>query len=105
MNLPASPAAFSPAEPDAASPPGTPRRADFGADFLWGCATSSYQIEGAAHEDGRVESIWDRFAATPGKIRDGSSGAVEWTSPTGRIYVVQPERRVPVFRVEPEAPF
>jgi beta-glucosidase len=58
--------------PDAAAP----RRADFGADFLWGCATSSYQIEGAAHEDGRVESIWDRFAATPGKIRDGSSGAV-----------------------------
>lgn len=53
-----------------------PRRSDFGPDFLWGCATSSYQIEGAAQEDGRVESIWDRFAATPGRIRDGSSGAV-----------------------------
>jgi beta-glucosidase len=53
-----------------------PRRADFGADFLWGCATSSYQIEGAVHEDGRGESIWDRFCATPGTIRDGSSGAV-----------------------------
>lgn len=51
-------------------------RADFASDFLWGCATSSYQIEGAATEDGRVESIWDRFAATPGKVRDGSSGAV-----------------------------
>jgi beta-glucosidase len=53
-----------------------PRRTDFDAGFLWGCATSSYQIEGAAQADGRVESIWDRFAATPGRIRDGSSGAV-----------------------------
>jgi beta-glucosidase len=56
--------------------PQAPQRADFEASFLWGCATSSYQIEGAAHEDGRVESIWDRFAATPGRIRDGSSGEV-----------------------------
>jgi len=62
------------AGPDAE--PHAPRRADFPADFVWGCATSSYQIEGAADADGRVESIWDRFAATPGKIRDGSSGAV-----------------------------
>ena len=53
-----------------------PTRSDFASDFLWGCATSSYQIEGAAAEDGRAESIWDRFAATPGKVRDGSSGAV-----------------------------
>ncbi|MBZ2206294.1 GH1 family beta-glucosidase [Massilia soli] len=51
-------------------------RADFAHDFLWGCATSSYQIEGAGAEDGRVESIWDRFAATPGKVRDGSNGSV-----------------------------
>lgn len=56
--------------------PQAPQRADFGSDFLWGCATSSYQIEGAGSVDGRVESIWDRFAATPGKIRDGSSGVV-----------------------------
>jgi len=56
--------------------PHAPRRADFGTDFLWGCATSSYQIEGAGADDGRVESIWDRFAATPGTIRDGSSGHV-----------------------------
>ena len=56
--------------------PHAPSRADFGPGFLWGCATSSYQIEGAGDADGRVESIWDRFAATPGKIRDGSSGAV-----------------------------
>jgi beta-glucosidase len=53
-----------------------PERSEFAADFLWGCATSSYQIEGAGHEDGRVESIWDRFAATPGKVRDGANGTV-----------------------------
>ncbi|MFL6672292.1 MAG: GH1 family beta-glucosidase [Massilia sp.] len=53
-----------------------PARTDFAHDFLWGCATSSYQIEGAGGEDGRAESIWDRFAATPGKVRDGSNGAV-----------------------------
>ncbi|NNG24153.1 GH1 family beta-glucosidase [Telluria aromaticivorans] len=56
--------------------PTAPVRGDFASDFLWGCATSSYQIEGAGSEDGRVESIWDRFAATPGKVKDGSSGAV-----------------------------
>ena len=56
--------------------PPAPERTDFAADFLWGCATSSYQIEGAASEDGRVESIWDRFASVPGKIRDGSNGAL-----------------------------
>ncbi len=54
----------------------TIRRAEFGDGFLWGCATSSYQIEGAVHEDGRGVSIWDRFCAQPGTIRDGSSGAV-----------------------------
>ncbi|MGZ3272037.1 MAG: family 1 glycosylhydrolase, partial [Croceibacterium sp.] len=51
-------------------------RTDFASDFLWGCSTSSYQIEGGAHEGGRVESIWDRFCERPGAIRDGSSGRV-----------------------------
>ena len=46
----------------------------FPQDFLWGAATASYQIEGAAHEDGRGESVWDRFCATPGKVRNGDSG-------------------------------
>jgi len=44
--------------------------------FVWGAATSSYQIEGAAWEDGRGECIWDRFARTPGKVLDGLNGDV-----------------------------
>ncbi len=52
------------------------QRSDFPSDFRWGCSTSSYQIEGAVHEDGRGDSIWDRFCSEPGRIRDGSSGAV-----------------------------
>ncbi len=48
----------------------------FPADFVWGVATASYQIEGAIDEDGRAECIWDRFAATPGKVRNGDSGAI-----------------------------
>ncbi|HEV2590519.1 MAG TPA: GH1 family beta-glucosidase [Gaiellaceae bacterium] len=49
---------------------------NFPRDFVWGAATASYQIEGAANEDGRGESVWDRFAATPGRVRNGDSGAV-----------------------------
>jgi beta-glucosidase len=48
----------------------------FPADFVWGAATASYQIEGATHEDGRGESVWDRFSATPGKVRGGDTGEV-----------------------------
>ena len=48
----------------------------FPKDFLWGVATSAPQIEGAVREAERGESIWDRFAATPGKIEDGSSPSV-----------------------------
>ena len=42
--------------------------------FYWGTATASFQIEGAVSEDGRGESIWDRFCATPGKIKTGETG-------------------------------
>ena len=44
--------------------------------FAWGAATAAYQIEGAVHEDGRAESIWDRFAHTPGRVANGDTGDV-----------------------------
>ena len=44
--------------------------------FTFGTSTASYQIEGAVAEDGRGPSIWDTFAAQPGRIADGSSGEV-----------------------------
>ena len=56
------------APPDPASP--------FGPDFVWGVATSSFQIEGAAREDGKGASIWDRFCRQPGAIADGSNGDI-----------------------------
>ncbi|HCM28789.1 MAG: beta-glucosidase [Treponema sp. GWB1_62_6] len=45
-------------------------------DFLWGSATASFQVEGAAREDGRSESIWDRFCRIPGKVHAGDNGDV-----------------------------
>jgi beta-glucosidase len=48
----------------------------FPPDFVWGVATSSFQIEGAATEDGKGESIWDEFCRRPGAIADGSDGLV-----------------------------
>src|SRR6266581_3056892 len=66
--------------PDCTQQPSTLTDAElaaaFPADFLWGSATAAYQIEGAAHEDGRGLSIWDHFATTPGKVYKGHTGDV-----------------------------
>lgn len=48
----------------------------FPADFIWGAATSAYQIEGAAYEDGRGTSVWDAFCDRPGAVHQGENGAV-----------------------------
>ena len=47
-----------------------------GQDFVWGSATSAYQIEGAVDVDGRLPSIWDTFCERPGAIDGGDTGAV-----------------------------
>lgn len=51
-------------------------RADFPPHFIWGVATSSYQIEGGHQADGRGPSIWDTFCARAGAIADGGNGDV-----------------------------
>jgi beta-glucosidase len=50
-------------------------RGAFGPNFIFGTATSSYQIEGG-QTDGRGPSIWDTFAATPGNVKNGATGAI-----------------------------
>jgi len=44
--------------------------------FRWGVATAAYQIEGAVKDDGRGESVWDRFSHTPGAVKNGDTGDV-----------------------------
>lgn len=60
--------------------PGTEVQADpidtLPSSFRWGVATSAYQIEGAATEDGRTPSIWDTYCRVPGAVHDGDNGDV-----------------------------
>ncbi|MFZ1159103.1 MAG: family 1 glycosylhydrolase, partial [Candidatus Sulfotelmatobacter sp.] len=53
-----------------------PSEIAFPKNFFWGTATASYQIEGAWKEDGKGESIWDRFSHTPGTIKNGDTGDI-----------------------------
>src|SRR5690606_13066983 len=55
---------------------GEPLSRSLPAGFVWGAATSAYQIEGGVDLDGRGRSIWDAFCDVPGAIADSSSGAV-----------------------------
>ena len=57
----------------ASSPTLTARFPD---DFLWGAATSAYQVEGSPLADGAGPSNWHRFSHTPGKVRDGNTGYI-----------------------------
>ena len=47
-----------------------------GKDFLWGCASAAYQVEGAYDEDGKGPSVWDQFVRQPGRTFRGSNGDV-----------------------------
>jgi beta-glucosidase len=62
--------------PLALGQPTTAKPLAFPPNFLWGCATSAYQIEGAVAAEGRGPSIWDVFAHTPGKTHQGETGDV-----------------------------
>ena len=62
--------------PAALGQPTTAKPLAFPPNFLWGCATSAYQIEGAVAAEGRAPSIWDVFAHTPGKTHQGETGDV-----------------------------
>jgi beta-glucosidase len=53
-----------------------PNYYQFPKNFLWGCATAAYQIEGGAKADGRGPSIWDRFSHIPGKVYQNQTGDV-----------------------------
>ncbi|HKT05567.1 MAG TPA: GH1 family beta-glucosidase [Rugosimonospora sp.] len=59
-----------------ATPDASPSGRTFPPGFIWGVATSAYQIEGAVREDGRGPSIWDTFSHTPGRVKDGSTGDI-----------------------------
>ena len=51
-------------------------RREFPDDFVWGTATASYQVEGAAFDDGKGASIWNEFEQKPGAIRDDANGNI-----------------------------
>ncbi len=67
------PVPFTPSSP---LPEPTRGAVRFPASFRWGAATAAYQVEGAAAEDGRADSIWDTFCRVPGAVHGGDDGQV-----------------------------
>lgn len=67
---------LSPSTPHESAAPAPGPSAIFPTGFVWGAATAAFQIEGAAHADGKGESIWDRFSHTPGRVRNGHTGDI-----------------------------
>ena len=63
-------------ESSKASEPLSVKPHTFPESFLWGAATSAYQIEGSPLADGAGQSIWHRFVRTPGLVKDGDTGDV-----------------------------
>jgi beta-glucosidase len=63
-------------EPHGLEPAAEPEPAAFGPALRFGVATAAYQIEGAVRENGRGESISDRFARVPGAVANGDTGDV-----------------------------
>jgi beta-glucosidase len=64
------------AQSDPAAQPSPAQAHRFPTGFWWGAATAAYQIEGAWDEDGRTPCIWDTFARTPGRVRNGDNGNI-----------------------------
>ncbi len=64
------------AKPKGGTKAGRAPEGTFPSGFFWGAATAAYQVEGAYNEDGKGESIWDRFTLAPGKIKNGDTGQV-----------------------------
>src|SRR5690606_19091773 len=67
---------FTPSAPRTATTANATGTVRFPEGFLWGAATAAYQVEGAAHEDGREDSVWDVFAKLPGAVLNQEDGEV-----------------------------
>jgi beta-glucosidase len=74
--------------------------ASFPLNFVWGTATAAYQVEGAWNEDGKAESIWDRFSHTPGNIERSETGdvACDQYHRYAEDIAIMAEMNVPAYR-------
>ena len=80
----------------------------FSDSFLWGAATSAYQIEGSPLADGAGPSIWHRFSHTPGRTVNGDTGDVacdHYRRYESDVALMRPRRRVTRRLISPRPPF